>query len=496
MEYHLLTYSFLFLPIILILYKLTPSKFRWCLLLVVDIAFYLMISKALIVFFIFAVVITYCTGLMIDRLGSSNKYTGKMLKKHKRIILFIGIILNLSMLIVFKYFKLIGISFIAPIGISYYTLQTISYMTDICRRTISCEQNIGKLALYLSYFPQVIEGPISRYSNMKNELFAGKDLSYTNITSGYQRILWGLFKKMVIADHLAPAVYKIFLHPENYDGTVIAIGAIMFTTQLYAEFSGCMDIIIGSSETLSITLPENFRQPFFAKNASDFWHRWHITLGTWLKDYIFYPISLAKPLKKLSKKAKTIVGINISKMIVPTIALFFVWLTNGIWHGAGLTYLFYGMYYFVLIFIETICEPHIEKFCQKHSIYESNLLISSFRALKLFVIVNIGEMFFRAKSITSGFNMFKKIIFDFHLSSLKDANWGIDKYDMIICFFAIILLFIVDFIHEKNIKLRDVISNYKLPIRWAIWYALIFSIILTGAYGAGYTVIDMIYAAY
>lgn len=496
MEYHLLTYSLLFLPAVLFLYNLTPVKFRWVLLLIVNFVFYWMISGKLIIYFLLASVITYLTGLALEHVAANSSLKGKALTKKKRPVLAIGILLNLSMLIIFKYLKLVGINLIAPVGISYYTLQTISYMTDVHRKTIPADHNPGRLMLYLSFFPQVIEGPISRYSEVANDLYAGKGLEYKNITFGYQRILWGLFKKMIIADHLAPAVYKIFLHPEQYDGSSVAMGAIMFTVQLYAEFSGCMDIIIGSGETLGITLPENFRQPFFAKNASDFWRRWHITLGTWLKDYIFYPISLAKPIKDVTKSAKKKGHLGFSKMFGPTVSLFFVWLTNGIWHGAGWTYLFYGMYYFVLIFLEMLTEPSFEKFYVKHNINSDGKILTVLRAIKLFFIVNIGEMFFRATSMKQGFSMFKQILFDFHISKLPETNFGIDNYDMLLCFGAVILVFIVDVIHEKGISIREKIAGYRLPMRWAIWYAMIFGIIIMGAYGAGYTVMDMIYAAY
>lgn len=496
MEYHLLTYSLLFLPAILLLYQLTAVKFRWVLLLAADYVFFWMISGKLIVYLLLATMITYLTGAATDYVSTHSKVKGRQLTRRKRMVLATGILINLSMLIVFKYFKLIGIHFIAPIGISYYTLQTISYMTDVYRKTIPADRHPGRVALYLSYFPQIIEGPISRYSEVAHELFAGKNLEYSNIVSGYQRILWGLFKKMMVADHLAPGVHTIFSHPDHYDGSAILLGAALFTIQLYTEFSGCMDIIIGSGEAFGIKLPENFRQPFFASNASDFWRRWHITLGTWLKDYIFYPISLAKPLKKLSKRVKKAFGIGVSKMVAPTIALFFVWLCNGIWHGAGLTYLFYGMYYFVLIFAETITEPFFESIYKKHNITDKNILLRTVRGVKLFIIVIIGEMFFRATTLAQGFSMLKQICFDFHISSVLANNIKIDNYDLIITACAILIVFIVDILHEMNISIRKKIACLQLPMRWAIWYAMIFGIVIFGAYGAGYTIVDMIYAAY
>ena len=496
MEYHLLTYSLLFLPIVAILYQLAPARFRWLVLLTADYIFFWMVSKWLILFLLIATFTTYGTGRVLAYVAEHSSVKGKKLTKKKRCILAIGIAITLGMLIVFKYLKLFGLSLVAPIGISYYTLQTISYMTDVCRGTIKADKNLARVALYLSFFPQIMEGPISRYSETAKTLFAGRNIEYNNLVFGCQRILWGLFKKMMVADRLATVVFKIFGDYEKYDGSAVAVAVICYTIQLYTEFSGCMDIILGSGEIFGVKLPENFRQPFFASSASDFWRRWHITLGTWLKDYIFYPISLAKPVKKFAKKVKGAFGIGISKFVAPTIALFFVWLSNGIWHGAGWTYLFYGMYYFVLIFIENITEEPVEKQIEKWHIHTDKLGWKLLTALKLFLIINLGELFFRAKSVSQGFGMLGRICTNFHISVLKEMDFGLDNYDTLLSIAGIFIILTVDIIHEKGISIREKIASCRLPLRWGFWYAVILFILIFGAYGAGYTIVDMIYAAY
>lgn len=513
MEYHLLTYSLLFLPVVLILYQLAPARMRWMVLLATDYLFFWMVSKGLIVYLFVATLTTYSTGRILSHVTEHATVKGKQLTRKKRIILAVGIFITLGMLIVFKYLKIFGITFIAPIGISYYTLQTISYMTDVYRGTVKPDNagsgtlssrsgishkvnGIAKVALYLSFFPQIMEGPISRYSETAEALFAGRGIEYKNLVFGYQRIIWGLCKKMLIADRLAPVIYKIFKDYEKYDGSAIAVAVVCFTLQLYTEFSGCMDIILGSGEIFGIKLPENFRQPFFAESASDFWRRWHITLGTWLKDYIFYPISLAKPVKNLAKKVKGIWGIGVSKFVAPTIALFFVWLSNGIWHGAGWTYIFYGMYYFVLIFLENITEAPRQKLIEQMHIHTDKLGFRILTGVKLFIIINLGEMFFRAKTVAQGFDMLKNICFDFHLHSLLETDYGIDNYDILLSMFGVFIVFIVDILHEKGISIRERVAAFRLPLRWSFWYAVILFLVIFGAYGAGYTIVDMIYAAY
>lgn len=496
MEYHLLTYCLLFLPVVAILYQLVPARFRWLVLLTADYLFFWMVSKWLIIFLLIATLATYGTGRLLAYVTEHSSVKGKQLTKKKRWVLAFGIAITLGMLIVFKYLKVFGLSLIAPIGISYYTLQTISYMTDVYRGTIKADTNLARIALYLSFFPQIMEGPISKYSQTAESLFSGKKIEYNNLVSGYQRILWGLFKKMMVADRLAPVIFKIFGDYEKYDGAAVAVAVVCYTLQLYTEFSGGMDIILGSGEIFGVKLPENFRQPFFAKNASDFWRRWHITLGVWLKDYIFYPLSLAKPVKKFAKKIKGIFGIGVSKFVAPTIALFFVWLSNGIWHGAGWTYLFYGMYYFVLIFIENITEEPIGKLIEKWHIHTDKLGWRLLTGMKLFVIINLGELFFRAKSIAQGFGMLGKICTNFHIAVIGETDFGLDNYDILLSMAGVFIVFVVDIIHEKGISIREKVAACRLPLRWGFWYAVIFFIILFGAYGAGYTIVDMIYAAY
>ena len=496
MSYHLLSYIAIFLPVVIVVYQCVPKSFRWKVILAADYLFFYMISGKLLIYLLFATLVTFFTGRRIGDISEKDTYSAKEQMKVKRKILALGIVINLSILVSFKYLGIFGIHPAAPIGISYYTLQTISYMVDAYRGVIKPDRNIARVALYLSFFPQIMEGPISRFSETADSLYAGEDIKYRNLTFGYQRILWGLSKKMIIADRLAPFVSKVFGGYQKYDGMTVMMGAVCFTCQLYMEFSGCMDIIMGSGQIFGIHLPENFRQPFFADSASDFWHRWHITLGTWLKDYIFYPVSLAKPVKKIGKKVKNLFGRQAGKFTAPTIALFVVWTFNGLWHGPKSTYIFYGMFYFVLIFIENITEEPVRKLTEKLHIDRHARWYKMFKILKLLIIVNIGEMFFRAESVSAGFLMLRKIIFHFRPSGYFISNLGLGADDFVIVLLGVLLVMIVDVLHEKNILVRERVNALKLPVRWGVWYAAIMFVVIFGAYGAGYTVTDMIYASY
>ena len=187
-----------------------------------------------------------------------------------------------------------------------------------------------------------MEGPICRYGETAQQLWAGNPITYHNLTFGVQRMLYGFFKKLVIADRLNLLVVTVFDGYMDYDGGVIALGMVCYTCQLYMDFSGVMDIVIGCAEIFSVTLPENFRQPFFSRSVSEFWRRWHITLGTWFRDYVFYPLSLSEPLKRLTKSARKKWGNHFGPLCASAVALFCVWFCNGLWHGAAWCFLFFG----------------------------------------------------------------------------------------------------------------------------------------------------------
>ena len=336
-------YFIAFLPAVMILYQLCPQKFRKYVLLLANYAFFYTWSKFFLVYQVITMVITYVSSKIIDHTKN---------KKTKKFILLLAIVINLGVLGILKYTNFFGenifaifhqpftpIRLIAPIGISYYTLQMISYLMDTSSGKIHSNHSILDFAVYASFFPTLIQGPITRFNEIKEDIHAGNPITYQNLKFGSQRILFGLMKKMIIADRLDPAVSKIFTS-YTQDGLFSLIGAVLCTIQLYMDFSGIVDICLGSAEIFGIKLPENFRQPFFAENASDFWRRWHITLGTFLRDYVFYPISLAKPTRRLSKFFTKHFGKAAGKFIGPFIALFAVWFLNGLWHGPYWSYIF------------------------------------------------------------------------------------------------------------------------------------------------------------
>ncbi len=527
MSYISLFYAFLFVPIVVIIYNLTKQKYRFIPLLVASFFFFFIISNKLIIFLLLSILSIYLSGIFMTKLDKEkekllekvDKEQKKILKKQykskKRLVLIFTIIFNVSFLFFFKYlpfftnnanslldllninFNFKIIKYIAPIGISFYTLEALSYIIDVFNEKIEADTNFFRLCLFLSFFPQIMEGPIARYSDTANDLYKGTKVSYKSFCFGYQRILYGFFKKVIIADRLNIVVKIIFDHYLEYSGLAVLLGIISYTIMLYMEFSGTMDVVIGTGEIFNVKIPENFRQPFFAKNISEFWTRWHISLGTWFKDYIFYPVSLSKPMKKITIKARKLLGNHFGPLISGALALVVVWLLNGLWHGAGWTFIFYGIYQFIMILSGNIFEPLIKKVCNFLHINRQNIVYRVFQSVKMTLLVFIGELFFRATSVTSGFQMLKRICTNFNFNNIKTGellSLGLDINDYMVIFIALIIIFIISLLREKNINIREEISKKNIIVRWALYYSLILAIIIFGAYGSGYVPVDPIYA--
>ena len=527
MSYWSISFLVIFLPLSIVVYNLIPKKFRWMVLLLFSYFFFYIISKKLIIYLLVTTILIYFGGIWISKIQEKRDLLIKDLEKEKkkeikqkylikqRLVLVVLSLILLGVLVVLKYsgfiienidslFELLNIpvkmdipKFIMPIGISFYTLQAISYLIDVYKEKIKADKNLGKLALFISFFPQIMEGPICRYSQTADQLWKCERTNYKNLTFGLQRILFGLFKKALIVDRVNSFIIEIFNNYANYNGGIVAIGMIIYTLQLYMDFSGTMDVVIGIGQIFGVTLPENFKQPFFSKSISDFWTRWHITLGTWFRDYIFYPVSLTNRCKKITTSARKKIGNYYGPLIASTIALFCVWISNGLWHGAAWSFIFFGMYHFSLILLGKLFSPLFEKINillhinSKHKIYK---LMQIFRTT---ILVCIGELFFRANTLTDGLNMFGKMISNFSLKSFLDGTilkLGLDIHDFILIIVVVIIIFIISLLREKEINIRESIAKKNIVIRWTLYYALILSIIIFGTYGLGYIPLNPMYA--
>lgn len=520
-------YIAVFLPSVIILYNVFPKKYRPAVLLIGSYVFFWSISGKLLVYLLFSTLSVHHIGLWLNDIQAERNIKVKEVekserkelktlyqKKQRRVVLF-GVLLHLGILLVVKYtpffteninslFEVLGVNIsinvpkiMMPIGISFYTLQAVSYIFDVYREIIPAERNPLKIALFMGFFPTIMEGPICRYADTSESLCAGERTSYQGLTMGIQRILYGMLKKIVVADRLNSLIQNVFGNYSQYDGGIIAVAAVAYTLQLYMEFSGTMDLVIGTAQMFNVKLPENFRQPFFSKTVSEFWSRWHITLGTFFKDYIFYPLSMSKPLKKLTSKARKLVGNHLGPLVAGAVALFCVWSCNGLWHGAGWNYIFFGMYHFVLILAGNIVEPYSKKLLEKLHIRKEGVVYHTFSVIRTVILVIIGEMFFRAEGLRAGMSMFKSLITNFSLASFSDGTiltLGMDEHDFIIVGVTALIVLVISILKEKNISIREGIAKRNVVLRWSIYYALIIFIVIFGAYGRGYVPVDPIYA--
>lgn len=518
-----------FLVAIVLLYFVMPKKIRWIVLLLGSYIYYFFSSAELSIFLLITTVSIYLATIYINKIDikTKEKCSGQekdikkkikaKAKKDKKIILILTIMINFGILAVLKYGNFISENLnrvihlfsknisipmreiLLPLGISYYTLQAISYVVDVYRGKYNAEKNFGKVALFLSFFPQMIEGPIGKFDELADQLYEPHEFDYTRIKFALQLMLWGLFKKMVIADRAALYVNEVFGSYSEYSGIIIVMAVILYTIQIYAEFSGCIDIVRGIGQIFGITMAENFKRPFFSKNIQEFWRRWHITLGAWLREYIFYPVSFSKACINLTGWSKKIFKGHIVKLIPAAFALFFVWFGNGIWHGASWKYIFYGLYYYILTMLGMLCEPLFMKIIEKLKIKTESFGYRVWQMIRTTTIVLIGMLIFRAHRLKEAWIIFKSIFTFDNIGKLFNGELfkiGFNTSDFIVLIIGTIIMFLVSLLQEKGYNLREKISKQNIIFRWSLYYLAIFSIIILGVYGKGYSASSFIYGQF
>lgn len=528
MSYTSYNYLLIFLGSVFILYTVIPKRFKWLVLLVSSYVFYLINSGRLVIFLILTTLSVYFAGIFLNRINDSYAIAKKGLEKadkkllkaniawQKKAVITVTLFIIFGFLLVLKYSgffvsaaetllcavhlkpKFPVFKLILPLGISYYTLQAAGYITDVYRGKYRASENFAKVALFLSFFPQIVEGPIGRFDLLAERLYCCHSFDYDRFTQGIQRIVWGLFKKMVIADRANILVAEVFGNYHKYGGGVILLAGVLYTVQIYAEFSGCMDIVIGSAQLFGVELSENFRQPFFSKSVNEFWRRWHITLGAWLRDYVFYSVSLSKPFMKLSRYTKEHMSEQLGALVPASFALFFTWFGIGFWHGAGIKYIVYGLYYYAIMMTGMYLEPIIARLFKKLNIKRDSAPLELFRIFRTTVLVVFGMMLFRADTVKIWAGMAGKVFTSFSGASLlkESLTCGMDKHDFIIVALGVAVMLVIGLLKEKGVKIREGLAKQKLPVRWAVYACLALSVIIFGAYGIGYDAVDFIYGQF
>lgn len=528
----------LFVAATVLLYFLLPlKKCKWVVLLAASYFFYLCASYKFAAFILFTTISTYLFALWIDKVSQNSKakvkankanwdkeqkkkYKNKI-KIQKRLIMALVLVLNFGILAFLKYYNffagslndllgIFGIAFsaptlklILPLGISFYTFQSMGYIVDVYREKVAPEKNPLKLALFVSFFPQIIQGPISFYDQLAHQLYEPHKFDFTRFKHGMQLILWGYFKKLVIADRAVIALTTVTDNYTAYNGTTITFTVLLYALQLYADFSGGIDISRGVAQIFGIDMAQNFKRPYFAKDINDYWRRWHITLGAWLKNYVFYPIAMSKQFINMSKNIKntkfgnTKAGTHIAKVLPTSIASLIVFLIVGIWHGANWKYVGFGLWNGLIIMISILLKPVFDFVLAKLHINPKSFLYGVFQMFRTFIVVLVGYVFDIAPSFSGAIDMIKLSLFDQHIRAGigQICNLGVGKKDYIVLLAGMLVIFVVSVIQERNsnTSLRVMLDKKPLILRWSLTLVCLVTVLIFGIYGPGYNPAEFVY---
>lgn len=465
-----------FLPAVLFAYYALPHRFRWALLLVASYYFYACWKVEYLFLLAGTTLVNYYAGLQIARSEALRR---------RRTFFLLSLVSSLGALFFFKYLDFVNESLraafaainifynvpafhiVLPIGISFYTFQTLSYTIDVYRGKLPPEKHLGIFALYVSFFPQLVAGPIERSTNLLPQFYGEHPFHWERVKQGFGLILWGFFKKLVIADRLALYVDQIFNHPGDHTGLPVLLASVFFAFQIYCDFSGYTDIAIGSAQMFGFRLMENFKRPFAAKSVRAFWQRWHISLTKWIMDYLYYPLAL-KARQKWQGYLVT----------------FFVFVIIGLWHGAAWNFIVFGAFIGACLVVSDATRglrksitdrlfpgsrPGLQKL---HSFLQTALV---------FGIFVIGCVFFRANSIADIATIFQHMVRNFQLSLQAVVLQEGQLYEIAIAVGAIAVMEIVQWLQEHRPD-WSMLRPEPRWVRWPAFYGLLFSILMFGEF--------------
>ena len=501
-----------FVAAVLLLYYVLPKSLRLWVVIAASLAFAGFLGFYTLLFVLVSAVLCYVGGLL------SGPSKSNSLRNAATII---TVVINIALLCCIKYYNVLGLAaerlnllfgatentntfflYAVPVGMSFYVLQTTGYILDCRWEKIAPEKNFFKVLLFSTYFPQLMSGPMNTYANLSAEFEKAKEVkfSFERISDGALRVAWGFFKKLVIADRAAMTVNQIFGDHVNFTGWYVPIGVLFFAIQLYCDFSGCMEVVIGVSHMLGIELPENFNCPFFSKTVKEYWRRWHITLGGWLRDYLMYPLLKSEPLIKTGDWAKAKFGKKNGKKVPTYIALLILWFAVGYWHGGLWNYVIgSGILHFIYIVLGMIFEPLSKKIRPK--IGADKLYFRIFQSVRTFILMLTGFVFFRSATVMDAVDMYAAIFR--RGAALNWANFsssGMDLSNLIVLVIAVLILAAVDaykYVPSEDDQPKSMIAFLRskgIVILWAAFMFLVVATLVFGMYGLGYDSGSFIYA--
>ncbi len=465
---------------VLILYYLLPLKIRWIALLAGSAAFVALSGWYSAAHLTTAALVMWSGGLILQR-------------KKNRLLLAFLLILDLGAMVFLKFYPafsgetaFFGFELILPVGLSYFTFQSAGYLIDVYRGKTEAQKNPLKAWLFIGYFPQLAQGPISTWKELGPQLLAGHRLEPENIVSGFQLMLWGMFKKMVIADRLVPTTTAL-LETGELPGWFILGGAILYTIRLYTDFSGGMDVIRGISRMAGIELPENFRRPFFSQSVGEYWRRWHITLGAWFRSYVLYPLTTCRAGIALGKCASRLFGKKTGRMVPSALATVLVFLLIGIWHMAHWNAVVYGLYFGLVMAASMLLEPLWKTMRATLNMPLKKTGISVFRMVRTWLLILPAQIFAFANNPAQGFSLLSGIFRNWNFSGFAEQTAAVmEPLEWMIAGAGCLIVLFVDLLCECKKDVCGGLARAHFWMRWPVLLLLILAIVTFGMYGAGY----------
>lgn len=483
----------IFFPIVAIAYFLLPQRIRWLWLLIASYIFYMAWNPKYAILLGSTTLVTYLSGIFIDsakRLEDKNKA-----KSIQKLIIAGSLIFNFGILFVFKYYNFFAdtltkalsflnlsvtisrLDYLLPVGISFYTFQAVSYVIDLYRGDVKVQKHFGKYALFVAFFPTLLSGPIQKSKDFIDQFNENHQFDYDRIKAGLYIIFWGLFKKMMVADRVAILVNEVYNNPGNHRGFEILIATVLYGFQIYCDFSSYSDIAKGSAEILGFKLANNFHQPYFSKSIKEFWRNWHISLSSWFRDYLYFPL-----------------GGNRNGKLRTYINLMIVFLISGLWHGSAFTFLIWGGLHGLYQIIGNLTIKPKKLLADKLHIKTEVFSYRLFKVLTTFILVDFAWLFFRANSFTSALLLIRNSFY-FNPWIFTDGSiykLGLDAKDLSVAFISICIVLMVDLLQRRK-DVRLVLFNQNLIFRWALYIISILVLLIFGVYGPAYSQQQFIY---
>ncbi len=490
----------LFFPAVLLIYWIIPGKVRMYWLLVTSYVFYMGWNPQYALLLLFSTAVTWVSGLLIGwsrKSAEKAEQEGRKKRSLTKLWVVLSLVLNLGILFFFKYFDFavdninsllsaLGrdavkptFDVLLPVGISFYIFQALSYTMDVYRGDVRVEKNFFKYAVFVSFFPQLVAGPIERSSHLLSQFDEPKPFRYEGVRDGLLMMLWGFFQKLVIADRAAIAVNEVFNACEYYSGFTVVLAAVLFSVQIYGDFAGYSCIAIGAGQVMGFDLMKNFNQPYFAVSVSDFWRRWHISLSTWFRDYLYIPL-----------------GGNRKGTARKYLNQFIVMLVSGLWHGAAWTYVIWGALNGIMQVTGGMTAKWRKSVRAKLGVKENTLSTRIAKMIITFVLIDLTWIFFRANTVSDAFYILGSVFRGWDMKVLVDGSLlrlGLDTTEWICLGIGVVVLIAVGVMKERGMRIRECLSRQQLWFRWLVYLAAVFAVLLLGIYGPGFEASAFIY---